>query len=113
MKKWLLLFVFCSCNIVFADPILDRKIDPAALSELALAFGISKAVIKTNLPKNFLFDVVGEVLIPQAIQLQLPSPLIALPAGSMKKNIYTPKQLGKFGSERAKAQIRILHVVWV
>jgi hypothetical protein len=38
MKKWLILFTLCS--FLFASPIQDRTIDPAALSELAIGLGI-------------------------------------------------------------------------
>ena len=40
MKKWLFLFAICLCSLTFASPIQDRKIDPTALSQLALALDI-------------------------------------------------------------------------
>jgi hypothetical protein len=42
MKKYLLLLALCFCSLVFAAPLHDRKIDPAALSRLASAFNISE-----------------------------------------------------------------------
>lgn len=35
MKKWILLLAICFCNLSFATPIQDHKIDPKALSNLA------------------------------------------------------------------------------
>jgi hypothetical protein len=40
MKKFLTLLTLCLCHLAFASPIQDRKIDPIALSELALVLGI-------------------------------------------------------------------------
>lgn len=40
MKKWLFLLTSSLCSLGFASPIQDRKIDPVALSQLALALGI-------------------------------------------------------------------------
>ncbi len=40
MKKWLFLLAIYLCSLSFASPIQDHKIDPAALSELALALDI-------------------------------------------------------------------------
>lgn len=41
MKIRWILFVFCLCNILYADPIRDRRIEDEALSRLALELGIS------------------------------------------------------------------------
>lgn len=40
MIKWLFLFLISLCSLTFASPILDRKIDPVALSQLATALDI-------------------------------------------------------------------------
>lgn len=42
MLKWLIASIVCLSQIAFAAPLLDRKIDPAALEQLASALGISK-----------------------------------------------------------------------
>jgi hypothetical protein len=40
MKKWLFLFAICLCSLISASPIQDHKLNPAALSRLALALDI-------------------------------------------------------------------------
>jgi hypothetical protein len=42
MLKWLIAIVVCASQFVFADPLLDRTIDPSVLQQLASTLGISK-----------------------------------------------------------------------
>lgn len=42
MIQSIFIILFCFCSQIFALPIQDRKIDPTALSELALELGIPK-----------------------------------------------------------------------
>lgn len=40
MKRWLFLLTICFYTLTFASPIQDHKIDPSALSQLAVGLGI-------------------------------------------------------------------------
>ena len=55
MKKWFFFVALCSCTLTFALPIQDRKIDPAALSQLVSALNMSEdANIVEATQKNWL-----------------------------------------------------------
>lgn len=55
MKKWFFLIAIYFCSLTLASPIQDRKIDPAALSQLTLSLNIPQdADIINETQKNWL-----------------------------------------------------------